>query len=494
MLRDAGVRFDDLSADSRAVRPGTVFLAYPGHGGSRDGRAFIGDAIARGAAAVLWERDGFGWEPGWRAPNVAVDGLKALAGPLASALYGAPSRAMEMIGVTGTNGKTSVSQWIAQALTGSAMPCAVIGTLGARFGGLEEAVANTTPDAIVLQRLLARVRDAGAAACAMEVSSIGLDQSRVAGVQFDIAVFTNLTRDHLDYHGSMAAYGEAKARLFAWDGLAHAVINVDDAFGARLAGRCAQATGLIAYGIDGETPAPDLPARAAYLAARAPRVSDRGLEFELAGDWAGLRVAAPVWGRFNVYNLLAVLGALIAAGVEPSRAAAALGALAPVRGRMEAVGGSRAPLAIVDYAHSPDALDKALSALRPLAQQRGGRLTVVFGCGGGRDPGKRPLMGAVAAHLADRVILTSDNPRDEDPLAILAAIAAAAPGARMIADRGAAIGLAITEAAPADVVLIAGKGHEAYQEAGGRRTPFSDQEVARMAIENRLSQSTGERS
>ena len=493
MLEAAAVRIEDLSADSRAVRPGTVFLAYPGHGGARDGRAFIADAVARGAAAVLWERAGFAWHARWTLPNFAVDGLKALAGPLAGAVYGHPSRALNLIGVTGTNGKTSVAQWVAQALGHCASPCGVIGTLGAHFATLDEPVPNTTPDAIVLQRLLARMRDAGAAACAMEVSSIGLDQARVAGVEFDIAVFTNLTRDHLDYHGSMAAYAAAKARLFAWESLTHAVVNLDDPYGAHMLAQVRAGVERIGYAVEG-TPRPGAtPGSGAYLAARAPRFTSEGVRFEVAGDWSGVTVAAPVWGMFNVHNLLAVIGSLLASGAPIGLAAGAVAALTPVAGRMNALGGTGAPLVVVDYAHTPDALDQALAALRPVARQRGGALAVVFGCGGDRDPGKRPLMGEVAARAADRVILTSDNPRGEAPLAILDQIAAGAPGARVIVDRAAAIDSAIADAADADVVLVAGKGHETTQEIGAARLPFSDHDVALKSLHNRTSIRTGGR-
>lgn len=493
MLTAAAIDVRDLSADSRTVSPGAVFLAYPGHGGAHDGRNHVVEAMRRGASAVLWEEAGFSWNPAWTVPNFAVSGLKPLAGPLASAVFGHPSRALNMIGVTGTNGKTSVAQWVAQAMSRCATPCGVIGTLGARFGDLDEPVPNTTPDAIVLQRLLARMRDAGAAACAMEVSSIGLDQARVAGVEFDIAVFTNFTRDHLDYHGSMDAYEAAKARLFGWESLAHMVVNVDDPAGRRFLAGKRGGVDAVAYGLEGTVRTEAAPAGAACLLARAPRFTPDGVEFDLAGDWHGARVVAPVWGMFNVYNLLAVVGTLLAAGAPLGIAANAAGTIKPVPGRMNALGGVGAPLVMIDYAHTPDALHQALEALRPVARQRGGRLAVVFGCGGERDPGKRPVMGAVAARDADTVMLTSDNPRGEDPQAILYQIASAAPGARVIADRAAAIAEAIACAAPADVVLLAGKGHEDYQEVAGRRLPFSDHVVALKALENRSSEMPGGR-
>ena len=494
MLNAAAIDVRDLSADSRTVSPGAVFLAYPGHGGAHDGRDHVAEAMRRGASAVLWEEAGFAWNPAWTVPNFAVPGLKPLAGPLASAVFGHPSRALSMVGVTGTNGKTSVAQWVAQALGRCATPCGVIGTLGAHFGAIAEPVPNTTPDAIVLQRLLARMRDGGAAACAMEVSSIGLDQARVAGVEFDIAVFTNFTRDHLDYHGNMEAYEAAKARLFDWESLAHMVVNVDDPAGRRLLAGKRSGVEAVAYGIAGAVPAAAVPAGVGCLLARSPRFTPEGVEFELAGDWLGASVAAPVWGMFNVYNLLAVVGTLLAAGAPIGIATSSVGAIQPVPGRMNALGGVDAPLVMIDYAHTPDALHKALEALRPVARQRGGRLAVVFGCGGDRDPGKRPVMGEIAARDADTVTLTSDNPRGEDPQAILDQIASAAPGARVVADRATAITQAIASAASADVVLLAGKGHETYQEVAGRRLPFSDHVVALKALENRSFAMPGDRS
>ncbi len=493
MLMTAGVRPQRLSADSRAVRPGDLFLAYPGHSGAVDGRAFIADALERGAAAVLWERQAFAWDARWQVPNLPVEGLKKQAGPLAAALLGAPSEALNMIGVTGTNGKTSVTQWVAQALARCATPCGVIGTLGARFDGIDEAVPNTTPDAIVLQELLARMRDAGAAACAMEVSSIGLDQARVAGVAFDIAVFTNFTRDHLDYHRSMAAYEAAKTQLFMHPGLSHAVINIDDPMGLRLLMRMAGGVERIVYAIEGVSKAAAQVADGGRLIARAPRFGPDGVLFDLAGDWGDATVQAPVWGMFNVSNLLAVIGTLLAAGAPLKLAVEALATLKAVPGRMNALGGDGRPLVVIDYAHTPDALEKALATLRPLATARGGQLRVVFGCGGERDRGKRAPMGEVASRLADVVILTSDNPRGEDPQQILDQIAAGARDARLIAGRAVAIGMAIGDAGVADVVLVAGKGHETTQEIGGRRLPFSDHEVARSALDNRVSQVSGGR-
>ena len=485
MLSAQGVTVRDLTADSRAVGQGDVFLAYPGHNAKSDGRNYIRDAVARGAGAVLWERGDYAWPEDLTVPQLPVEGLKSLAGPLASALYGAPSEQLTMVGVTGTNGKTSVSQWVAQALTDCGRGCGVIGTLGMRYGQLNQPLPNTTPDAIVLQRMLGRMVAAGAAACAMEVSSIGLEQERVAGTAFDIAVFTNFTRDHLDYHGSMAAYEEAKTRLFTWPGLSHAVINIDDPMGVRLMARLADRIDRIAYCIAGKSPVAEHVEDEGRITASNVRYTDAGVTFTVTCDWGMAEVAAPVWGEFNVSNLLGVLGALIAAGIDFNTAVAAIGRLHPPAGRMNAIALPNQPLVVIDYAHTPDALDKALVALRPIAAARGGRLVVVFGCGGDRDAGKRPQMGEVATRLADKVIVTSDNPRGEDPRAIIAQILPGAPGALVEADRAQAITFAVRDAGAADVVLVAGKGHEDYQEIAGKKLPFSDHKVATIALENK---------
>ncbi|HET9470449.1 MAG TPA: UDP-N-acetylmuramoyl-L-alanyl-D-glutamate--2,6-diaminopimelate ligase [Usitatibacter sp.] len=486
-LEALGVPLSDLTADSRAVKMGSVFAAYPGT--VRDGRAFIADAIGRGAAAIVWERQGFTWNPRWTLPNVAVEGLRARISGIAGHAYGNPSDALWMAGVTGTNGKTSVSQWIAAALDRLGRRSAVIGTLGNGLVGERSEARNTTPDAIVLQRLLAEYLRRGARHVAMEVSSHGLDQERVAGIKYDVAVFTNLTRDHLDYHGTMDAYAEAKYRLFSARGLTHAVVNVDDEWGARFAGRLA-ASGLevVTYGVapgGGAAKRPRLRASDVLL-------SDAGVRFRVDSEWGAGTVETPVLGAFNVSNLLAVAGALVAAGIAFEEALPAIAALAPVPGRLERLGGGTAPLVVIDYAHTPDALEKALQALRHVLDStalrnpsRGrGRLICVFGCGGDRDAGKRPLMGEAAARLADQVIVTSDNPRNEDPKAIIAQVLAGIPGGRAEAmeDRQVAIFSAVHQAAAGDAVLLAGKGHETYQEIAGARHPFSDREVAAAAL------------
>ena len=471
-LGQLGVPLVDLTADSRAVKMGSIFVAYPGT--VQDGRAFITEAITRGAAAVLWEREGFSWQENWDVPNLGVEDLRGRISEIAGHIHGNPSESLWMTGVTGTNGKTSVSQWIAAASNALGRRSAVIGTLGNGLVGERVEARNTTPDPIVLQRLLAEYLRRGARCVAMEVSSHGLDQGRVAGIRYDCAIFTNLTRDHLDYHGTMEAYAEAKFALFQARGLTHAVVNLDDAWGAKLARRLEdRGLEVITYGAGS----------AARLRALDIGLSEAGVRFRLDGEFGRVAVTAPVLGAFNVSNLLAVLGALLAQGVGLDEAAAAVGALEPVTGRLERVGGGSRPLVGIDYAHTPDALEKALAALRPTVAA-GHRLVCVFGCGGDCDAGKRPLMGAVAARLADHVVVTSDNPRGEDPHSIIAQILEGIPGNRAeeLEDRQVAIFSAVHHARAGDVVLLAGKGHETYQEIAGTRHPFNDREVAGAAL------------
>jgi UDP-N-acetylmuramoyl-L-alanyl-D-glutamate--2,6-diaminopimelate ligase len=469
-----------LTADSRRVEAGVAFAAYPGS--ANDGRRFIGDAIARGAAGVLWEPHEFQWRAEWHAPNVAVPGLKHALGAVADFVYGSPSSALWMIGVTGTNGKTSCTHWIADALERCGRRTAVVGTLGNGLAGALAPSANTTPDVCVLHELLAQFRGAGAQAVAMEVSSHGLDQGRVNGVAFDVALFTNLSRDHLDYHGSMAAYGAAKARLFAWPDLRTSVINIDDAFGRSLADEAhARGQRVVTYGLSG-----------ADITATGIATGREGLVLTLRTPFGAGDMETRLVGAFNASNLLGVLGVLLASDVPLSQALAALRRVAPPAGRMQRVGGGDAPTAVVDYAHTPDALEKALAALRPMVAP-GRELVCVFGCGGDRDKGKRPEMGRIAAMLADRVIVTNDNPRSEDAQAIAQSIVHGIHEAgnrryRVELDRGAAIDLALAEAQPGDVVLIAGKGHEPYQEVAGKRLPFSDLAMARAALHEKAGQ------
>jgi UDP-N-acetylmuramyl-tripeptide synthetase len=455
-----------ITADSRRAAPRIAFAAYPG--ARRDGRAFIADAVTRGAAAVLWEARGFAWDARLAVPQFAVEDLKANVGPIASAVYAHPSRALWMIGVTGTNGKTSCAHWIAQSLRHCGRRrVAVVGTLGNGFIDALVASDNTTPDACVLHEMLAAWRREGADAVAMEVSSHGLDQGRVNGVAFDVALFTNLTRDHLDYHETMSAYGAAKARLFEWPGLHAAVVNAADPFGRRLIERLrASGRNVVSYGADD-----------ADIAATSVDMSGTRMTLDVKSPQGTGTVSAALAGAFNVENLLGVLGVLLASGVGLRDALAALSSVDAPPGRMQRLGGGTEPLVVVDYAHTPDALAKVLAAMRP-AVRAGGRLTCVFGCGGERDRGKRAPMGAVAGRLADRVIVTNDNPRGEDPRTIADGIV---EGLRPVAadwsvelDRARAIERALADARAADVVVIAGKGHEDYQETNGKRVPFSD--------------------
>ncbi len=463
-----------ITSDSRRVEPGVAFAAYPGT--RQDGRAFIPDAVARGAAAVLWDAQDFQWDPGRAVPNVGVPRLRAKLGLIADFIYGSPSQDLWMVGVTGTNGKTSCSQWIAHAFDGTGRRAAVLGTLGNGLVGALMPAPNTTPDAAVLHETLRQLRDAGASVVAMEVSSIGLDQRRVNGTRFDVALFTNLTRDHLDYHGTMAAYGAAKARLFAWPGLELAVINGDDAFGQSLIDS-ARARGLrvLSYGASG-----------ADIVASEITMTPAGIALTVATPWGRGEAETRIVGAFNAYNLLGTLGVLLGSEMPLADALSALGRLEPPPGRMQRQGGDGKPLVVVDYAHSADALEKVLQALRPTLGGSG-QLVCVFGCGGDRDKGKRPEMGRIAATLADRVVVTSDNPRSEDPAAIAAAIVQGVRATgnrrwRIELDRARAIRDAIAAASAQDVVVLAGKGHETYQEANGVMVPFADADEAAAAL------------
>ena len=488
-----------LTTDSRAIEPGDVFFAIKG--AQFDGRRFIPDAIARGAAAIIYDATAFSWQDAWKVPNRPERELKRNAGTIAADWYRRPADHLMTIGITGTSGKTSTALWLSQALGALGRPTVMVGTLGIGFP--EDLVDSgmTTPDAVMLQRRLRTLVDAGATALAIEVSSIGLEEGRVADMGFDVAVFTNLTRDHLDYHGTMARYEAAKQKLFVWPGLAHAVINADDAAGERIA-VAAAATGVEVSRVSASG------AAKAELRARKVSVRADGLAFEVFGAFGVRQVFTAFIGNFNVSNLLGVIGALLAVGTPIDAALNALQALHPVPGRLERVavpsgerpGGIAAPMVLVDYAHKPDALEKALNACRPIADARGGELIVIFGCGGDRDAGKRPIMGEIAARLADRVVVTSDNPRTEVPSAIIDQIVAgignlgfnplssgySGPSlderVRVEPDRRAAIYEAIALAQAADVVVIAGKGHESYQEIGHVRHPFSDVDVATEAL------------
>jgi UDP-N-acetylmuramoyl-L-alanyl-D-glutamate--2,6-diaminopimelate ligase len=470
VLAQLGVPITRLTTDSRRVRPGDTFAACPGE--RTDGRQFIAQAVAAGAASVLWEASGFRWNPSWQVPNLGVAGLRARLGALAAHVYGDASRRMWVVGVTGTNGKTSCSHWIAQCLNRLRRPTAVVGTLGAGFPNVLMPATHTTPDAVELQEQLADWLARGARCVSMEVSSHGLEQGRVNGVAFAAALFTNFSRDHLDYHGTMERYAAAKARLFQRPELGHAVVNLDDPFGARLAASIDRTrVQVLGYGFGkGE------------IAGHRLDLSQRGLRLEIETPWGPGRISSSLLGAFNASNLLGVLGVLVAAGMQLEEATESLSHVRPPAGRMQMLRAAGRPLVVVDYAHTPDALHKVLETLRPLVPA-GARLWCVFGCGGDRDPGKRPLMGEIATRLADRAVVTSDNPRSESPRAIIdAVIAGAHPNYHVVEDRATAILHAIRDAGPEDIVLIAGKGHETYQEIADVRLPFSDAEVARSAL------------
>ena len=479
-----------LATDSRRVRPGDAFIAWPGY--AHDARAFVPGALASGAVACLVEANGagvYGFERDERI--AALAGLKAAAGPIASRFMGVPSKRLRVVACTGTNGKTSSAWWIAQAFTRLGMRCGIVGTLGIGepppAGAAEQPDAGvafnglTTPDPVALQAALRDFADAGFGAAALEASSIGIAEHRLDGTHIDTALFTNFTQDHLDYHGDMAAYWDAKARLFAWSGLQAAVVNIDDVQGLALAERLADAT------LDLWTCARG---HAARLRAGEIRHAASGLEFEVHEGTDRAEVRTALIGLYNVSNLLGVIGVLRASGFTLADAAAACAVLSPVPGRMQRVAVDEAgPQVVVDYAHTPDALDKVLAALRPFADERGGKLWCVFGCGGNRDAAKRPLMGALACRLADRVVVTSDNPRLESPDFIISQILAGVLGhdeVDVIENRADAVSHAIVDAGANDVVLLAGKGHEDYQDVGGVRHPFSDAEHALAALRIRM--------
>ncbi|MGA7178808.1 MAG: UDP-N-acetylmuramoyl-L-alanyl-D-glutamate--2,6-diaminopimelate ligase [Thiobacillaceae bacterium] len=468
ILTRLGTTAKDLTADSRKAGPGVVFAAYPGT--RQDGRDFISSAIARNVDGILWEKKGYAWDPAWSLPNAGVDDLKSRVGEVASQIYGQPSEHLHMIGVTGTNGKTSVTHWIAQCLNWLGRKAALLGTLGNGFPGGLSASANTTPDAIELQQSLALYLKQGARACAMEVSSHGLDQDRAAGCKFNVAVLTNLSRDHLDYHGDMDAYAAAKARLFHWTGLETAVLNLDDEFGQRLAKEI-HGPKVVGYGFGRGTVVGEL------------LQADRsGMRMAIWSSHGKAELTTPLVGRFNASNVLAVLTTLLVSDVPVDKACDALAHIVPPPGRMQTMGGGAQPLVVIDYAHTPDALEKVLASLRKICAQ--GRLICVFGCGGNRDKGKRPLMGKAASQGADSVIVTSDNPRNEDPMAIIDEITPGMDsGYKVEPDRARAIFEAIGLAHAEDVVLVAGKGHEDYQEINGERRPFSDVDAAIKALE-----------
>jgi len=503
-LAALNVAITRLVTDSRAIKRGDTFIAYPGE--KNDGRQFITQAIAQGANAVIyekllsghpWEAQHFTWDADWQVPNLGVSDLRHNAGWLADAVYGIPSEKLWVVGITGTNGKTSTSHWIAHALNEAGKRCALIGTLGNGFmegngvtvdngfaGGLQ-ASANTTPDAIRVHGLLAEFLHDGAQDVAMEVSSHALSQGRVNGVRFDVAMLTNLSRDHLDYHGDMQSYADAKRKLFDWRQLKYVVLNLDDAYGAELAEQLQDADSeVIGYGLSdaGLQLAERLGMRMVYGSLL--EMTGQGLQIAVYSSWGSKQINSGLVGRFNAANLLGALAVLLVSGVALDDAVHSLSKVQPVPGRMQRLGGSHQPTVIVDYAHTPDALEKVLQALREVSTATRGRLICVFGCGGDRDRGKRPMMGIVAEKLSDFCIVTSDNPRSENPRGIIAEIVSGMneENHEIIVERAAAIQLAISRARPGDTVLIAGKGHEDYQEIDGVKHPFSDVVVAQQAL------------
>jgi UDP-N-acetylmuramoyl-L-alanyl-D-glutamate--2,6-diaminopimelate ligase len=476
----------DITLDSRAASPGSLFLAC--HGRTTHGLKFAQQAVALGASAVLYEDTP---EVGGAKPDLgsdifvaAVPNLSQHVGTIADRFFGAPSATVTVVGITGTNGKTTCAWLLAQALQQCDRPSAYIGTLGFGVPPSITATEHTTSDAVSVHRQLAALRNLGAECVCMEVSSHAIDQDRIGGVRVHTAAFTNLTRDHLDYHGTMEAYGSAKARLFDWPTLTNRVINVDDPFGATLAAQLSPARVVITSRISNVT----LTEADQVRAVRATP-EPAGLEIEIESSWGNTELTVPLIGEFNVDNVLTVLGVLLAWNIPLALAAAALEKCRAPSGRMELFGGSASsPLAIVDYAHTPDGLAKALNAARLHCR---GQLRIVFGAGGDRDAGKRPLMGRIAAELADDLIVTDDNPRTEDPARIVADILAGIPSAgpakqakvMVEHDRTRAIQTALRRSAPGDVVLIAGKGHEDYQIYGTVRRPFRDQLVVSAELE-----------
>lgn len=476
-LRERGVA--EVHCDSRKVGAGDGFIAWPG--AATDGRKFVPAALQQGAKACLVENsgsEGYGFDSDAVA---AYEGLKAATGPIGALFYGEPSHELDVLAVTGTNGKTSTAWWLAQALTNlqpRSIPCGIVGTLGIGRPPHVEATGLTTPDPVLMQRHFRRFLSEGAKACAIEASSIGIEERRMDGTRIRVAGFTNFTQDHLDYHGSMEAYWAAKEALFSWPGLQAAVVNVDDEKG-----------GLLEQKLQGRmevwTCSCSRPAR---LQAQDIGYADGGLRFVVAEAGERHVLQTQLIGQYNVSNLLGVVGMMRALGVPLADAVRACTGLLPVPGRMERLNEAGKPLVAVDYAHTPDALEKGLQALRPLAQQRGGQLWCVFGCGGDRDPTKRPLMAAVAEKNADRVVVTSDNPRSEKPEAIISQVLLGLShrdSVEVQVDRARAIAETVRDAAAGDVILVAGKGHEDYQEVAGVKHPFSDQAHAQAALQAR---------
>lgn len=472
------VAIHGLTVDSREVKPGDAFIAVSGARTPAD--HYIEDAIAAGAVTILLETDHP--QPCYEQSGaliVSIPDLKRRLGAISDRFYRSPSHEMDVIGVTGTNGKTSVTHYLSQLLSFAGHTCGVIGTLGYGVGALMVTTTHTTPDVVRINQALRCIRVSGGKAVAMEVSSHALDQGRVDDIRIRGAIFTNLTRDHLDYHGSMAAYGEAKSLLFRRDGLEFAILNFDDPFGRQLYEQLGGECDRIRYSLhESQT----------ELWLKSLDAHGDGFDAQFDGKWGLIEVSAPLMGRFNISNLLASMAAALQLGVSVDDIQAGAKRLEPPAGRLERFAGASGVRVVVDYAHTPDALSNALEALKPHVN---GQLWCVFGCGGDRDPGKRSEMAAVAERIADRLIVTDDNPRGEDPAVIVEQIMkgfSRPDGVSIVHDREAAIRQAVFDAAPGDMVLVAGKGHETYQEIRGKRFDFSDAGVVRQALVDRESE------
>ncbi|MBD3609483.1 MAG: UDP-N-acetylmuramoyl-L-alanyl-D-glutamate--2,6-diaminopimelate ligase [Gammaproteobacteria bacterium] len=468
------VWIEDMTQDSRQVRAGSLFCALAGSNGR--GHDYIADAKANGAVAIIADT-GISELADLDIPIIELSGLRQRLGGLAARFYGEPSSGMTVVGITGTNGKTSVSRYLAQAMSDD-HNSAVIGTLGNGILGKETTATHTTPDAISLQAILADLQQQEAEYVAMEVSSHGLDQGRVSGVRFDTTVFTNLSRDHLDYHGDMESYAAAKAELFRWPGLKHAVLNLDDPYSQVLIEHMSPDVEIVGYSLSPEY------VETSYRQLRAIKVvtSSEQVIVDVDSSWGQGSFKTTLLGRFNISNALAVLATLLVQGVAFTEALSRMSRLTAVAGRMERFGGGELPLVVVDYAHTPDALQQVLSSLRDYVR---GSLVCVFGCGGERDQGKRPQMAAIAEQYADTVVITNDNPRGESPESIINAIKSGLnnPAKAVIEmDRHVAIQQAIRSANKGDVVLVAGKGHEDYQIINGQMLHFDDREEAQLAL------------
>ena len=474
------VPISGIADDSRQINPGDAFLAWQGL--TAHGLQFAKAAIKSGAAAIVWDADTGGeFETSGDVPLVAVDGLAGHLGEIANRCYDWPSREVRVIGITGTNGKTTVAWLVAQCLKLLDFECAYIGTLGADFNELHTDLGVTTPPCLELHKQIARFRDAGANYVALEVSSHALQQNRVNGVQFDTTVFTNLSRDHIDYHGDMHAYGEIKAQLFTAYDASHRIISLDGEFGQKLAARCGDNVVTVSTRFD--RVADGRP----FVFVRSVVTTESSSRIKINSSWGDSDIEIPLMGDFNIANVVEVLALLLSWGTDFSKACAVLSQVNAPPGRMQKVadsGNRMVPVVLVDYAHTPAALEAALRALRAHAR---GKIWCVFGCGGDRDRGKRPQMGKVASRLADQAIVTSDNPRSEAPDKIIADVLAGMDEqAIAIESRRIAIDHAIREAGSTDVILIAGKGHEDYQLVGAERLDFSDYEVALASIHERL--------